>query len=422
MVAVPSGTQDGQFIPCPRCGERFPYRGPAVEENGTAPVPVASPVTAAGPDQHLVDRVGERLRQYPRRSIVLVILGVMVVMAAASLTLALATRSFRRANDRLPAPDEAAARVRIAAPADLAGLGYLPPDTDVIIAVHVAEALQEPAGQDFLRRFRPEDLVHDQPGEGAALPGDLERWTGLPLEDLDHVVLGLKVGGAAIPPPMILVAQTRRRYDPTKIRDALKATRITDAGKTLFRFHVDRPPLEPVLWFAGERTLLVALTAEHLAEVPAAPDPGASHLGAPLQDVLRQRLGPGTQAWAAGHAKDWDQTTARLLLALLHKEDRQVLEKMRTFATGLQFGQGLTLTGAFHCADAPAAKALTERLVPPEGSERKPLPLFGVRADAGPVGREMSRSLKAVQEDAWVTVQAKAGPEAVRQALVPPKP
>ena len=415
VVSVPGGTREGQFVPCPRCGERFPYHGPTPAENGTAPA-VAPLTDALG--QPLVDRVGERLRRWPKQNVALLILGVMALMAAGGLALALLTQSIRRSHDFQKPPDESAGRVRVTAPADLAALGYLPPETDVIVGVHVAEALQEPAGQEFLKRFQPAEALPEQQGEegrGPGLPGTLEQWTGLSLGEIDHAVLGLDVANQVIP-HLVLVVQTRHRYDPEKVQRALRATRSPEPGKQLFRFHVERPPVDAVLWFAAERTLVVALTQEDLERVPETPAPGIGHLTPPLQDMLKTRLGPGDQVWAVGHAADWEKTTAKLLSGALRRRDRQVLEDVRTFGAWLQFDEGLRLNGAFHCADEPAAEALEKYLARPEGDERKPLRLLGARAENEPIARELSRTLKVVRDGAWVMLQAKAGADTIRQA------
>jgi hypothetical protein len=420
-VSVPAGARAGQLVPCPRCGERFPYHGPAPDGNGTAPAAAPLPDalepsgTAAAVHQPLVDRVGERLRRWPKQNVAWFVIAVMVLMAAAGLTLALLTQAYRRGNDLRTPPEESAARVRVTAPADLAALGYLPPDTDVIVGVHVAEARQAPAGQEFLKRFQPAGALPGQPEQGPGLPGTLEQWTGLSLDEIDHAVLGLDVANQAIP-HLVLVVQTRHRYDPEKVQRALRATRSPEAGKNLFRFHVERPPVNPVLRFAAERTLIVTLFPEDMERVPATPEPGIAHLELPLQEVLKTRLAPGDQVWAVGHAADWEKTTAKLLLAAMRKEDRQVLEKVPTFAAWLQFSEDLRLNGAFHCTDDAAAQALAKYLAGPEGGERKPLRLPGVAAESEAVARELARTLKVVREGAdWVLLQAKAGPEAVRQ-------
>jgi hypothetical protein len=356
-----------------------------------------------------VDRVGERLRRWPKQNVALLILGVMALMAAGGLTLALLTQNYRRSNDLTRPPEESPGRVRITAPADLTALGYLPRETDVIVGIHVAEALQEPAGQEFLKRFQPAEALPGQQ-QGPGLPDTLEQWTGLSLDEIDHAVLGLDVANELIP-HMVLVVQTRHRYDPEKVQRALRAARSPEPGKKLFRFHVDTPPVEAVLRFAAERTLIVALNSEDMERVPETPEPGLAHLAPPLQEMLQKRLGPGDQAWAVGHAADWEKTTAKLPLSAVRKDDRQVLEKVRTFAAWLQFGEGLSPNGAFHCTDEPAALALEKYLVGPDGAERKPLRLLGGRAENEPLARELSRTLKVVRDGDWVLLQAKAAAE-----------
>jgi hypothetical protein len=359
-----------------------------------------------------VDRVGERLRRWPKRNIALLILGVMVVMAAGGLTLALLTQNSRRSHDVAKPPEEKDDRVRVTAPADLAALGYLPAETNVIVGVHAAEALQVPAGRQFLKRFQPAAALTEQ---GPALPGTLEQWTGLSLDEIDHAVLGLDVANQVIP-HLVLVVQTRHRCDPEKVQQALRATRSPEPDRNLYRFHVEKPPVEAVLRFAAERTLIVALNSEDMERVPVTPEPGIAHLAAPLREMLTKRLGPGDPVWAVGHAADWEKTTAKLLLGTLRKEDRQALEKVRTFGAWLQFDEGLRLNGAFHCADDPSAQALEKYLAGPEGDERKPLRLFGGRADSEPLARDLARTLKVVRDGDWVLFQAKAAPESSRPA------
>jgi hypothetical protein len=425
VVPVPAGARDGQFLPCPRCGERFPYHGFSAAENGTPPAPgVEAPPPV--PDEAMIDRVGEGLRRWSKGAVALLIVGVMVLMAGGGLALALLTQASRRSHDRPPPPEELPPRVRVVAPADLAGLGYLPPDTDLVAAVQVAAMLEEPAGQKFLQRFRPEALLRGQAAEGPALPGNLEEWTGLGPGDLDSLVAGLKVADKVLPPRFILVARARRAFDEQKVLSALRAEREPGSGRQLYRFHVERLGQKPVLWFADDRTLIVALTPEQLAEVPETPRTGPDHLPAPLQEAIRNRLGDGAQVWAAGHATDWEKTTVGFLLAI--PRARQLLaplEQIRTFAVGLRFGDGLSLNGAFQCGDAAAAQKLAERLAAPPGDENGTLlaPLAGSRART----RELAKTLRVAREgkdSRWVTVRAEAGPEAVKAVrpkdLTPP--
>jgi hypothetical protein len=171
----------------------------------------------------------------------------------------------------------------------------------------------------------------------------------------------------------------------------------------------------PVLWFAAERTLVVALNSEDLNGVPADPQPGSEHLSPALREVL-QRMGPAAPAWLAGHSPDWDKTSVKLLLAGLKPADQQLLNKVRTFAAWLQLGDGLRLNAAFDCGDVAAAEALERYLMP---DERKPIALFGNRPEAEAVAKELGQTLKAVRGEGWLTLQAKASGETLRRMEQP---
>ena len=204
---VPPGARPGQRIPCPRCGEFFPYRAPD-DAVTAAPPPAPPPLEApASPGA----------RRLSNGQIALIILGGMAAMALLSLAFALHTQELRRSYDvHLPKsksidvpliarvalglyvaglvgaivwgwnrreraagrdePRSWASRVGVpglavlalvgiglallaiparpvrppldldhqkvtpVAPAELAALGYLPDDADMIVAAHVAEA------------------------------------------------------------------------------------------------------------------------------------------------------------------------------------------------------------------------------------------------------------------------------------------
>jgi hypothetical protein len=402
QVSPPSGVRSGQRIFCQRCGESFVYQGP--DSEGEAPVTEPAPPAIAG------------VPRWSNRAVALTVLGVMFLFATAGLVLALATVQFRRANDYPKTnPDEDLARIKITAPANLGGLGYLPADTDIVAAVHVAEALQEPAGRQLLQRFRPgELLVRDQPGLRDVGLNNLQEWTGLSLEDVDHVVLGLNVENRVLP-RLTLVVQTRRSYDAEKVRGALKANRIADAGKrVLYRFELEKIAQKPIVWFAAERTLVVALDLDDLNAVPANPQPGSDHLSPALREVL-QLMGPAAPAWLAGHSGDWTRTTLKLLPGW-KDSDREVLQKVRTFAAWLNLGDGLRLNAAFDCGDAGSAEALERYLLP---AERKPIALLGNRPEAEAVAKELGQTLKAVRAETWLTLQAKASAETLRRMELP---
>jgi hypothetical protein len=326
----------------------------------------------------------------------LVVIGGMLLMAGVALVFALNTVDFRRSHDR-PKETPLVTPVKAVRPAELTALGYLPADTDMIAAVHFAEALDLLAGRRLLDRLpgSPTGLVLDS----------LTKDTGLTRDDIDHAVLGLKVQGRLVP-RVTLVVQTRRPYDVERLRKGLRSSKRTDLPqRVLYHFALERPPVEAVFWCAGPETLVVGLSKEDLQAVPLEPAAGVERFGPELQGLFKERLGTA-QLWAVGHANDWNQTAARLALAYLSPEERQTLTLVRSFGVWLQLGETIVWNAALDCGDADAARAvdgtLTRWLTDGEGLRK----LLG--PDAAPVVSGAGRDLKHDQSGAWVTLQAKA--------------
>src|SRR5262245_14532751 len=183
-VTIPAGTLAGQRVPCPRCGEAFSYR---LREDGASAL--APPTSAAITTMPLGSTtVPTTQRRWSNRAVAGVVVGVMVTMAAVGLWWALGTVNDRRARDR---PDPA---------------GYLPADVDLVGVVYVRLTMENPAGRDFLRQLGL------GPGAGGGLI-NLERWTSLKAEEIEQVVLGLKVKDYTFPPRLTLIVQTRESYE-----------------------------------------------------------------------------------------------------------------------------------------------------------------------------------------------------------------
>src|SRR5207247_2243454 len=83
---------------------------------------------------------------------------------------------------------------------------------DALAGTHVAELMAQPETASILRLLRA-----DRANIGIYR---LEELTGLRLEDLDHVVLGLKMQEAGLP---VLAVRTQQPYDEQRVRAALKA-------------------------------------------------------------------------------------------------------------------------------------------------------------------------------------------------------
>src|SRR5438874_2600281 len=111
-VTLAPGTQPGQRVPCPRCGEAFPYRGPAIG-NGD-PTSTPAPTTPSGAEPAPWSNV----------KVAGSVLGFMALMAITGLAFALFTQKIRRAHDSGRSVTKPLPPVRTVAPANLPGLGY----------------------------------------------------------------------------------------------------------------------------------------------------------------------------------------------------------------------------------------------------------------------------------------------------------
>lgn len=392
IVPAPRPLASSQGPVCPRCGEKLPARLlQAIATESTAP-----PV---GPD-HVAQVDLDSLRaadpRPSKKTVRGVILGVMAIMAILSLIYAWNTVAVRRSRDpKLLAPIPTQVERRVP-PVELPALGYLRPDTSALVAVHVAQAERTPAGKDLLQRFRL--------GGTAISVADLDKWTGLKLNEIDHAVLGLTVDNRVLP-PVVLVVETRRPYDPAAVLGTLKANRTTELGtKTLHHFTPavgTKISFDTVLWFASPTTVVVGLSKNDLEKVPDRPATEASQLPAPLRGVIKDRLAQA-DAWLAGHVEKWEAVSL-LLGFLLDKDSIQTLGRVRTFGFGLQFGDGVRLGGAVRCVDEEATLALEKRwnrLVVPEGGT---LP-----KELRSMVQELAETYQRQVKDGWLEIEARA--------------
>jgi hypothetical protein len=343
----------------------------------------------------------------------------MVGMAIIGLIFAWWTTAYRRQRDHLEqtAVNQEPDRVLPVAPAKLAALGYLPADSNVIVGLHVAELLSNPATQQLFLAARPEAGwdIHS-----------LEQWTGIELSDMDHAVLGLNVEDRLIP-RLVLVVQTLRPYDPDKIRAALRSERRTERGqRTLYRFNLKQSGLEALVWFADERTLVLALVPEDLDKAPRTAVSGVERFSADLQKLLVP-MHEGTQVWLVGHAGDWARVfnpqplpgMPGVSLWQLPRKDQEVLAGLRTFGLWLEVNEEVGWHLAVEGADPAAAGRLQQYLSQIGLKAGEAFKIFGKRPATERLARELAETLAQHQTDNWVTYQARSSALAIRQAMSP---
>jgi hypothetical protein len=303
----------------------------------------------------------------------------MALMAGASLTYALLTQDTRRSHDkelpkraRRPLPPIKEPEPRIGpvdpvAPSRLPALGYLPGDTGFVVGLHAQEVLASPAGRDLKK----------QPLKIGTFELRLEAvkdLVGLPLEDIDHAVLGVSFDPDVPLTPVHVVVRTRADLDSKRLLEKLRAGKprqeTTPQGGKRTVHTVTVQKLQMSLWLADDRTFVIGIFAMKLDRVPEKPAEGIDHLAAPLRQALTQRLSTGMPLWLAGHSEDWSKTVLPDLLKMFKDVPMLThIDKVKTFAIGVVPDRPLKVHGAFRCPNEAVAKKLEAQELAPRAKK-----------------------------------------------------
>jgi hypothetical protein len=334
----------------------------------------------------------------------------MVLMGGVGLLFALATVNERRKRDYPETTaDTSLNRVIVVAPARLAALGFLPSERNVLVGLHVAELLAEPSGEALIAALRS-----NKPNSEF---GGLEQWTGLKLEQIDHLVLGSRLEDR-FPPHVVLVVRTRQPYDAAKVRATLQAGRPQlRAGRTVYRFDLKGIPFGAAVWFADEQTLVFGLSAEDLDAVPKTPEPGAERLPASLRQFLTDRLPAGTPIWAVADARDWKTGPLLSVLGGASRETTSLLNKLRIAGTWVQTDAEIAWHLQIEEADPEAAKELQQYLAEDGLAPGKSWKFLEERPQTERLAQELSKTLTRERKENWLSLRAKVSREAIREAL-----
>jgi hypothetical protein len=283
-------------------------------------------------------------------------------------TIGLMRLHLRRSSNPYPEELSPYSPVISVAPWQLTGLQYLPADTNVIAGIHVADLLQSEAGRDLLSQSSSPGII-----------AQLEKWIGLPAQEMGHVVVGLKVDDRLVP-RLIVVVETLRSVSKAQLKENPSRFRDPDAIR-----------------FPSDHTVILGLTSKDLEAIPNKPSMGINHLPPPIQTALRERIDKAARIWAVGASDNWDKTVLLGYLNTLPKDTTNVLRRIQIFAIGLRVDHESTLTVALKCGDEPAAQALDQFL-----TKQK---------------IEAIRDLRINRENLWTTMQGKITAEQIRQVF-----
>ena len=342
------------------------------------------------------------------------VLANMATVALAVLPFALATTQFRRANDpRKPPVESPAPRLtsaaEIVAPAQLAGLGYLPDDCNIVAGVHVAELADYPIGPKLLTR-PPADVP-----DGEQRPwlveqglGFVEKYAGLRAEEIDHLIFGVKSEGFL--PRVTVVVRTRSPYDSARVAHAqAPVVPAKHHDKDLYQFKM-RPAGDASLWCADARTLVLLIRLDGLLArdrqlLSDTPRVGPLAPPQPVRRIMARMLGPGTPIWwAAGEVEQAELAANLLPVGEKDAELAKLLQQATNLTAGLRLHKDPAVLANIECHDSGAARRLAELLAKQSFGE------LGAPEVAGPPPGSAER---------WVSVQFRGSAEAVVRALRP---
>ncbi len=379
-------------VVCPRCGESFPVKVPAGpdDEGGAPRVPVASlnGSPAAVPHTQPPPAPGWSLAAPA-------LIG--LVLAAGVLALGLYAFVFHRPAGTSTTPTDAGRRpAATVPPAAVAGLAYLPPDTNVAFAAQPGPLLAyaDRTGSD------PRQLL-TRAGVPDRVFATLDR-VGLPLDRIDHVCGGLVLAeNSAIPRVFVVLALREPPADPGEFRRQLKATQFTaPSGATRYKADLGGLPVE--MSNPDPRTYLFATEGKDLEA--AAGRTGSAHLPAGLRESMG-KLSPASFAWAATDSGHWSENPGVKLAAALAKQPDLParLATVRAAAVGMSLEPDPQLLVAVRAADPDAAAKM--------------------RAQAADAAAGKKESLRIGGEGAWVTAEGPPDKDTwARLQVMLPKP
>ncbi|MCI0739542.1 MAG: hypothetical protein L0Y72_10895 [Gemmataceae bacterium] len=380
QIAAENLERRGEKLVCPRCGEPLP-----LSETDT-------PVRPPAPDTPPSMPSSQSMAKENRRTL-LALLGIMTLLAAVGLTFALLTVDERRKHD-YPVKKSKQEQMVLAPTGELAGLGYLPAGSNLVIAVNVESVRANP---------KTRALLEPSPPLLDFLLEKVDKHSKLKIEEIDHVVLGAELRDKL--PQIVVVARTRAPYNREALADELKpAKAVSHLDRPLFAFTTR--PGEGYLWCADERTLiwlwrLDAVKKEDLAELPQPPRQGEGAAPPSVKAVVADRVNKHSLVWAAGNLED-----AVVLQEMLRLGGKDTLWKeIKAFGLSLLHQDDFALVAHFFTGNAKSTPLVRKQL------EEWKMPLAkSVKVESPPP--EVTEA--AAQ---WVTLQVRGDVATLRDAL-----
>lgn len=295
-------------IHCPRCDESFAPKRPT----GDAAIQPAQPPITAEVQRHRQARQTDGRRSVRR----LLVVGLALGLLGTGIGLCISYLN----RDKTPQPLHGNIETgKAVPPIEMPGLRYLPAGTDSVIAVQFQPLLAAlPEGQ-----VRDRQALFNWIGLPKDIVTTLDRVLPIGLDNVDQLVLGLKLKDGGLLKQIVVVAHTREAFSIDEIAKRLKAKEHQEGERTIYETTgTAKFPLDLHLWAPNDRVLVIALESRDIE--PARE--GVEHLAPRLREVARNQLAADTYFWAVFDSERWE--LLGLFLLSLSAEQRKAFEAL----------------------------------------------------------------------------------------------
>jgi hypothetical protein len=310
VIATPTPDPASGKIHCPRCGESFSPK----RTSATADAISLQPLIAGEVQRHRQARQKDGWRSVRRLLVVGLILGALGAAAGFGI-------NYLNRDKVVRPPHVEVETAKPVPPAEMPGLSYLPAGTDSVIAVQFTPLLAAlPEGQVKDRRALlnwiglPNDVV-----------GTLEKVVPIGLENIDQLVLGLKLNEGALLQQIVLVVHTHQPYSMPEIAARLNAKEQKAGERTIYQA-TGTKQFPVALWAPNDRVLVVALENKDIESAREGVGGSIEHLSPRLVEIARHDFAPDTCFWAVLDSERWELVGLPLLA--LSAEQRKAFEKL----------------------------------------------------------------------------------------------
>jgi hypothetical protein len=354
VVEAPSVPPASGRLPCPRCGDYFAIGAATTPADDRLEQEVQRHRQARGPQAR------------SSRSIAIVLL---IGLGLGALGVIVGLSRSHAPSRPTPESEAAPEPARAVAPLEMPGLAYLPDGTDSVIAIQLQALLASLPSSDA----QDVNGALARLGVPTGVLETIERIVGLKMDEIDELVLGLKLKEGEIASQPVLVVQTRVSYSIEDLAHRRKATLEHKGERTYYRTP-ETQSFDRVFWWApNDHILVVALRTEHLDAVPDGGRVGLAHLSSRLVEHATSLLPADTTCWAVLDSEKWE-TMAGVVQLFAGKRgawmDRFAgpVAALETIVLGIRPENGQVLTAWFDLKSERAAADLQRKIASDAGA------------------------------------------------------